>query len=119
MFCDGNCKKGKKKCGMMLDVFMTNDVTGEKKVVEKCAVIGIFESMTRQEQGQIRIQAAVESGRNENVKHLRKQDETLATGFLGLLRLAQEREHKEAEKVEMIEIGNEEIVEGEVEDGSV
>jgi hypothetical protein len=119
MFCDGNCKRGKKKCGLMLDVFMTNDVTGDKKVVEKCAIIGIFESMTRQEQGQIRIQAAVESGRNENVKCLRRQDETLATGFLGLLRLAQEREQEEPEQVEMLHVGDEEIIEGEVEDGSV
>jgi hypothetical protein len=119
MFCDGVCKKGRKRCGLMLDVFLKNDLTGDQKVVEKCAIIGIFESMARQEQGQIRIQAAVESGRNENVKQLRKQDETLATGFLGLLRLTQEREEEEPERVEMIHIEDAEIIEGEVEDGTV
>src|SRR5210317_1480908 len=95
MFCDGNCKTKRKRCGMLLDVFLKNEVTGEQKVVEKCAILGIFESMTRQEQGQIRIQAAVESSRNENVKYLRKQDETLATGFLGLLHMAHDA-HEEA-----------------------
>lgn len=120
MFCDGNCKKGRKRCGLLLDIFMKNDVSGTEKVVEKCAIVGLFESQVRQEQGQIRIQAAVESGRNENVKCLRRQDETLATGFLGLLRLAQERTiEEEAHRVEMLHVGGEEIIEGEVEDGSV
>jgi hypothetical protein len=120
MFCDGKCTKGRKKCGLFLEIFMKNDVTGNEKVIEKCAIIGLFESMVRQEQGQIRIQAAVESGRNENVKCLRRQDETLATGFLGLLRFAQERSaEEEAERIEMLHIDSDEIIEGEVEDGSV
>lgn len=120
MFCDGKCEKGKKRCGLMLDVFMKNDVTGAQKVIEKCAIIGIFESLTRQEQGQIRIQSAVESGRNENVKYLRQQDETLATGFLGLLKYAEQRNEEASDHYRMLENEEDsEIIEGEIEDGSV
>lgn len=96
MFCDGRCEKGRKRCGMLLDVFMKNDVTGAEKVIQKCALIGMFESMTRQEQGQIRIQSAVESGRNESSRWMRNQNETLATGFLGLIYATQDDE--EAQK---------------------
>lgn len=92
MFCDGRCEKGRKRCGMLLDVFMKNDVTGAEKVIQKCALIGMFESMTRQEQGQIRIQSAVESGRNESSRWMRNQNETLATGFLGLIYATQDDE---------------------------
>jgi hypothetical protein len=126
MFCNGICKKGNKRCGLSLDVFMKNDMTGSEKVIEKCAIIGIFESLVRQEQGQIRIQAAVESGRNENVRCLREQDKTLATGFLGLLKYAEDREEEAAKYYKMIEEEQKEkyieaeIIEGEVEeDGSV
>jgi hypothetical protein len=124
MFCNGKCKKGNKRCGLLLDVIMKNDMTGANKVIEQCAIIGVFESMVRQEQGQIRIQAAVESGRNENVKCLQSQDKTLATGFLGLLKYAQERDDEAMEHYKMIEEQAEEhieaeIIEGEVEDGSV
>jgi len=130
MFCDGKCKKGNKRCGLMLDVFMRNDVTGGEKVIEKCAIIGIFESLVRQEQGQIRIQSAVESGRNENVKCLREQDKTLAAGFLGLLKYAQKRDEEALEHYKMLEEESnkskqikieaiELVEEGEEEDGSV
>lgn len=125
MFCNGVCKKGNKRCGLLLDIYMRNDLTGGEKVVEKCAIIGIFDSLVRQEQGQIRIQAAVESGRNENVKCLREQDKTLATGFLGLLKYAEQRDeeaieyHRQMEEEQAKYIEAELITEGEEEDGSV
>ena len=125
MFCNGKCKKGNKRCGMLLDVSMKNEMTQQSKIIEQCAVIGIFESMVRQEQGQIRIQAAVESGRNESAKWMRNQNETLATGFLGILYATQDDEEA-ARKMKylantrdkMIAEDNE-IIEGEIEDGSV
>lgn len=125
MFCDGICKKGKKQCGQLIEIIMKNDLTGEVRSEEKCTIKGIYESLIRQEQGQIRIQAAVESGRNENVKHLRSQDQTLAAGFLGLLKYAQERDDEALEHYKMIEEQSKEkyveaeIIEGEEEDGSV
>ena len=124
MFCDGVCKKGKKTCGLLVEIVMKNDLTGEVRAHDKCAVKGMYESMIRQEQGQIRIQAAVESGRNENVKCLRSQDQTLAAGFLGLLKYAQERDEEAVEHCRMIEERKEkyieaEIIEGEEDNGSV
>jgi len=129
MFCDGKCEKGRKRCGMLLDVFMKNDVTGAEKVIQKCAVIGIFESMTRQEQGQIRIQAAVESSRNESVRWMRNQNETLATGFLGLIYATQDDEEAQrkikylantrAKMIAADTIDGEIEEEGEEEDGTI
>jgi hypothetical protein len=129
MFCDGKCKKGKKTCGMLLSVSMKNELTQQSKIIEQCAVIGIFESMVRQEQGQVRIQAAVESGRNESAKWMRNQNETLATGFLGILYATQDDEEA-ARKIKYLAntrdqmIAQEkkeetDIIEGEIEDGSV
>jgi len=125
MFCDGQCKKRNKKCGLLLDVYMKNDMTGDQKVIEQCALIGLFESMARQEQGQVRIQAAVESGRNETSKWMRNQNETMATGFLGLIHMVNEDDEAYTKikylgrvKDKMIEKDTD-IVEGEVEDGSV
>jgi hypothetical protein len=129
MFCNGKCKKGNNRCGLLLDVFMKNDMTGSEKILEKCAIIGVFESMVRQEQGQIRIQSAVESSRNEGAKWMRNQNETLATGFLGLIYATQEDEEAQKKikvlaqtRAKMIkydeditDIGNE----GEEEDGTV
>lgn len=113
MFCNGECKKGKnKRCGLLLDIMMKNDLTGEQKVVEKCALQSIAESLWNQEQGQIRIQSAVENGRNEQAKWGRTQNKTLAQGFLGLIHSV--NESTEAEKKvkylgDVIEVEEEEV----------
>jgi len=31
MFCDGNCKKGNKRCGLLLDITMKEEVTGKNR----------------------------------------------------------------------------------------
>ena len=109
----------------MLEVVMSNDLTQDTKVLKKCAIIGVFESMTRQEQGQIRIQAAVESGRNETSKWMRNQNETMATGFLGLIHMVNEDDEAYTKikylgrtQDRMVEEDTD-IIEGEIEDGSV
>ncbi len=123
MFCDGICKKRNKKCGLLVDVVMSNELTQNTKVMEKCALIGLYESMIRQEQGQIRIQAAVESGRNEQSKGMKSQTETLASGFLGLIHMVKEQNEEAEKKIKYVENTlleeDTETIEGEVEDGTV
>ncbi|MBW1996368.1 MAG: hypothetical protein JRJ29_00245 [Deltaproteobacteria bacterium] len=98
MLCDGKCKKGKKRCGCLIDIVLKNDLTGETKVEEHCVFKAIFTSLARQEQGQIRIQAAVENSRNENVKYLRENTEAIATGFMGLVKAAEEARNRQLEQ---------------------
>ena len=88
MFCDGKCTKGKKKCGLLYEVLMEHiGPTGRKSVetVEKCVFHHIFDSMSRQESGQIRIQKSVEESRNEKADGDEKISQTIAKGFLGVM----------------------------------
>ncbi len=66
--------------------------SGQKVVntVEKCAFHHILDSVVRQEAGQIRIQKSVEEGRNERANGDEKISQTVATGFIGLMRTINE-----------------------------
>jgi hypothetical protein len=85
MFCDGNCKKGNKRCGLLLDITMKEEVTGKIEVRQECALQAIFSSLARLEQAAVRIQAALESQRNESVNTGEDISRTIATGFLSLV----------------------------------
>ena len=89
MFCTGECEKKGKRCGLYLALTMKNELNQELKIVQECAIIAMAQSLFRQEQGQVRIQAAVESDRNENSKQLHNINDTLAKGAIGLLKAAQ------------------------------
>jgi len=85
MFCDGQCTKGKKTCGMMMELVMENKKSGKVEVQKKCCLHAMVESLHRLEQGDIRLQAAVESSRNESVKMGNKVTQVIAQGFGGLV----------------------------------
>ena len=57
-------------------------MAGEVKPVEMCVFKLQFESMLRIERGNIRLQAAVESDRNEKVKTGLNLQNTLIDGFV-------------------------------------
>ena len=124
MFCDGQCTKKNKKCGLLLTVTMSNSLTGQHKTEDKCAFLCMAESLWNQEHGQVRIQAAVESDRNEQAKWGREQNHTLAQGFLGLIHTVNANAEAERKvkflrnvKVEDVEdIEQIEYIEGEVEE---
>lgn len=65
MFCDGKCSQKDKRCGLYAQLTLKNDITGEVKIEDRCVLWAIMVSLHRQEQGQSRIQEAVESSRNE------------------------------------------------------
>lgn len=85
MFCDGICTKKGKKCGLLTEIIMENKMAGEIKTVEICVFKASFESQLRAEQGNIRLQAAIESKRNEEVKTGLGIQDALNTGFLKTL----------------------------------
>lgn len=90
MFCDGQCTKGKKVCGMLMDTIMENKKSGKVETHKKCCLHFMVESLHRLEQGDIRLQAAIESNRNESVKMGNKVTEVIAKGFTGLIDTAKE-----------------------------
>ena len=97
MFCDGKCKIEKeteegtivKRCGLFRELIMSNELTGEKKPIEMCVFDAMVNSLHRQEQGQVRMQAAVESSRNETVDSSLNTQKIIAEGFLGLIHEAE------------------------------
>ena len=97
MFCDGQCTKGKKTCGMLMELVMENKKSGKVEVQKKCCLHAMVESMHRLEQGTVRVQAAVESERNESVKMGEKVTQVIANGFTGLIETAKDRPLLEGE----------------------
>jgi hypothetical protein len=97
MICDGKCKIEKeteegvvtKKCGLFRTVIFQNNLDGKTQEFEMCVFDAIMNSLHRQEQGQIRVQAAVESSRNENADGMAKAHDIIARGFLGLIKEAE------------------------------
>ena len=86
MFCDGKCvdKKGR-RCGMLMEIVLENMRTNTPEIQQKCCFHAMVESLHRLEYGDRRIQAAVESSRNENVKYSSAVQETISKGFMGLI----------------------------------
>jgi hypothetical protein len=85
MFCDGKCIKGRKKCGLLYTLTFEETLTGKIENIEKCAFHFIIDSLVRIEKGDIRLQAAIESSRNENANADHKMSSIVATGFMGML----------------------------------
>ncbi len=83
MFCDGKCEHKGKKCGLYTQLTMQNGT--EIKTFDICIFKAILESQLRMEQGNIRLQAAVESDRNEKSKNANEIIQTISSGFLGMI----------------------------------
>ena len=94
MFCDGQCIKGKKTCGLLYSVFMENVMTKQVEEVKKCAFLHMADSFARLEGGNVRLQAAVESSRNEQANADHKSSSIMATGFVGMLHAMNENPEK-------------------------
>jgi hypothetical protein len=81
MFCDGECEKDGKKCGQYITLTMHDSQTTKTENVDLCRFQAMLDSQLRMEKGNIRIQAAVESQRNEEVKSGQKVATAVDTGF--------------------------------------
>lgn len=88
MFCDGVCKKKNKNCGLLAEY--TVEKNGEISTVRKCVLHASFDSMLRQEQANIRIQAAIEHSRNQQNTDELETQKAVAHGFIGLIHTFQQ-----------------------------
>ena len=83
MFCTGECKKKNKKCGHLKELIV--QVDSKPQTVEKCVFEAMLDSLLRQEQADIRIQAAIEHSRNQQNNDELEARKAIAHGFVGLI----------------------------------
>ena len=88
MFCNGRCKIKNKKCGLLKELII--EVNGKPQVIEKCVFEATLDSMLRQEQSNIRIQAAIEHSRNQQNSDELEARSAIAHGFIGLIHTFQQ-----------------------------
>jgi len=86
MFCKGKDKC--KKCGLLKELIV--EVNGKPDTIEKCVFEAILDSMFRQEQAGIRIQAAIEHSRNQQNTDELETQKAVAHGFIGLIHTFQQ-----------------------------
>ena len=96
MFCNKNCKK----CNHYKELIIKHQ--GKPETIHKWVFEAIMDSLFRQEAANIRIQAAIESSRNEQVKLSNNISKTIAHGFLSLVKQIDDEkkeyiEYKESE----------------------
>ena len=97
MFCNKSCDK----CNHLKELIV--EIDNKPQTIKKCVFEAILDSLLRQEQGDIRIQASIESCRNEQVKQSQEMNNIIANGFLSLVSSVDESkkeyiEYKEVNK---------------------
>ena len=88
MLCNGRCKTKTKRCGLLKELIV--EANGKPQTIEKCAFEAILDSMLRQEQANIRIQAAIEHSRNQQNADELETQKAVAHGFIGLIHTFQQ-----------------------------
>ena len=90
MFCDGKCKKGSKKCGLLTEVIMEK-TDGTVKNEEMCVLQATLHSCLRSEGQRDGLHAAENSTRNETAKGLNNIKDVLGTGMIGMIKSVEQR----------------------------
>jgi hypothetical protein len=91
MFCDGKCKKGNKKCGLLTEIIMENQKDGTVKNEEMCVLQATLHSSLRVESQLTGLHAAENSTRNEVAANLEKIKKVIGTGLIGMIKSAEKR----------------------------
>jgi hypothetical protein len=91
MFCDGECKTKRKKCGLLTTVWVEDKMTGKKQAEEKCVFLHILDSSIRAEYRLDGIHEAENGTRNEATKGLREIKDTIGIGLSGMLKSVEGR----------------------------
>jgi len=86
MFCKGKDKCN--KCAHLKELIVT--VNLKPQTIKKCIFEAILDSMFRQEQANIRIQAAIEHSRNQQNSDELEARAAIAHGFIGLIHTFQQ-----------------------------
>ncbi len=88
MLCDGRCRNKTKKCGLLKELIV--EINGKPDTIEKCVFEAMLDSELRQEQSNIRIQAAIEHSRNQQNKDELETQKLVGHGFIGLIHTFQQ-----------------------------
>ena len=113
MFCNGECETIKDnkqlKCGLLFEVIMENKLEGKVETVKGCVFHHIMNSLARQEQGQIRIQASVESGRNQKANDDNKMSTIVGIGMTGMMHALADDKEKFENALKLLASANEQL----------
>jgi len=92
MFCDGNCKTNKKKCGLLEEMahFNPNGAKIQGSEYDRCMFGAILDSLGNLHKDNIRVQSAIESSRNQKNKDDLEGMKTIAQGFMGIIHTLQQ-----------------------------
>ena len=87
MFCDGQCKTKKKRCGLLQE--MAHFGPDGKKIVgsdyDRCVFGALLDATGTARQDNIRLQAAIEHSRNQQAIDGNRIVETIAQGMAGII----------------------------------
>jgi hypothetical protein len=92
MFCDGKCKKGNKKCGLLTEIIFENKKDGTVKNEEMCVQQAQLHSSLRIEGLLEGLHAAENSTRNEVAAGLNNIKDVVGTGIIGMIKSAENRD---------------------------
>jgi hypothetical protein len=93
LFCDGVCKKGKKKCGLLTEIIFENKKDGTVKNEEMCVQQAQLHSSLRIEGLLEGLHAAENSTRNEAAKGLHEIKNVIGTGMIGMIKSVETRDN--------------------------
>ena len=91
MFCDGKCKKGNKKCGLLTEVIIENKKDGTVQNEEMCVFQATLHSCLRKEGQLDGLHAAENSTRNEVAIGFEKIKNIVGTGMIGMIKSVDQR----------------------------
>lgn len=113
MFCNGECETIKDnkqlKCGLLFEVIMENKLEGKVETVKGCVFHHIMNSLARQEQGQVRIQASVESSRNQKAEDDNKLSTIVGIGLTGMMHAMVDDKEKFKKALEILGSANKQL----------
>lgn len=87
MFCNGQCRKKDKKCGLLEEMahYGPNGAKVPGSEFDRCVFGAILDSIGTLSKDNIRIQAAVEHSRNQQNTDELESRKAIAHGFVGLI----------------------------------
>jgi len=92
MLCDGKCKTKNKRCGLLQEMahYTPNGGKIAGSEYDRCMFGAILDKLCDLGKDNIRVQAAIESSRNQKNKDDLESVKTLSQGFLGIIHTLQQ-----------------------------
>jgi len=95
MLCDGICKTKKARCGLLESLAQfRNGAKVEGSEYDLCVFRAVYQKLCEHQTDHIRIQAAIESSRNQKASDDLNANQTIAQGFVAIVAALKEEPDK-------------------------